>query len=147
MNNTSKFEAMAMQSLLPGLTFAAERAIELLNQTRAFLSLAPVFLQGIEGAPARRGRPPRQPEPERSPALDWAIPEPEVAAPARAKKAVRRGWTPAQRKAIGERTRLRWEAIREAGIKPRAASPSKIEVERALRIIERRKTKKRSAAA
>lgn len=140
-NNASRFEAMAMQSLLPGLTFAVERAVELLNRTRAVLSLPPVIVVSPEqSAPARRGRRPRAAQIEDEPVESEA----EEAAPV---KASRKRWTPKQRREIGQRTRDRWAAMREAGITPRKNSPSSAEVQRALKIIERRTRKTTAKAA
>jgi hypothetical protein len=150
--NARNLELMAMQSLLPGLTVAVERSIELLNEARGALALPLVMLQtGDSVAPKRRGRPPGRP-----PAASVVPPPPEEEpgngkhiheAPASKKQAAkaRRKMTAAQRQAVGEATRARWDVVREAGIKPKSGSPSNAEVERALRIIQRKS--KKSAAA
>src|SRR5215469_2661637 len=109
--DASRFEVMALQSLMAVQMFAVEKALELLNQTRAGLALAPMVLQ--EGQPARRrGRPPAG---ERE--LE-AVAEPVAEiheAPVKAvrKKAAKKKMTPAQRRHVGEMTRARWEAVRE----------------------------------
>ncbi|HTA42653.1 MAG TPA: hypothetical protein VK789_09410 [Bryobacteraceae bacterium] len=138
-----------MQSLLPGLTFAVESALELLNTTRAVLGLEPVLIRNgdIRESRPRRGRPRRAAdEPEVQEESETAETLAVVAAPRKA-RAKRKQWTAKQRRDIGERTRQRWAAMREAGITPRNNSPSTAEVERALKIIERRNRKSTAKAA
>ena len=130
---------MAMQSLLPGLTFAAERSIELLNEVRTVLSLPPAKMH--VGELVRRGRPPgtARTAPPANPAIHEAP-------RAKKKAAVGRKMSAAQGKEVGRRTRERWEIVREAGLKPKGGSPTNAEVMRALKIVEKKKNARTAAA-
>lgn len=151
MNTTTKqFELMAMQSLLPGLTFAAERSLDTLNEARSALSLPLVTMQVGDPAP-KRGRPPKAASAAHLPIVE-DNPEIHEAPGSRRRSTARkkqkesggRKMTASQRKRVGQATRQRWEIVREAGIKPKSGSPSNIEVARALKIIEK-KTKAEAA--
>lgn len=125
-NDNRQFELLAMQSLLPGLTFSVEKSLDLLNDARRALSLPLFALTEGAASPMKRrgrGRPVgiKEAGPRKSPAL------------------VKRRMTAAQRQAVGAASRQRWAIVREAGIKMVGpASPNKQQVERARRIIAKR---------
>jgi hypothetical protein len=126
--NLKQVELMAMQSLLPGLTVAAEQAIELLNEARTVLGLPPVGINAGAGNTRKsRGGPP---------ATDnkYSIHE----APPVVGTGKRRVSKLARQK-LGASTRERWAAVKEAGIDTKGKLPTAADLARARKMIARRK--------
>jgi hypothetical protein len=119
---------MELIGLLPGLSDAAQRSVERLNEVRAAVHMPPVVLTSPNGK--RRGRPPGSKK-----AVD-VQPPPEVqAAPAEEQEKPNR-LSPKGRKAIGNSTSRRWAIVREAGMHS-STMPTNAMVAKALKKIER----------
>ncbi len=111
-----------MDALLPGIRYAAERAVENLNEARAMVGLPPARLDvpGVLTA-RKRGRPPKV-----------RAAEPEPAAPA--ESAVVTTTRPKRRKVSA--TARDWALVKEAGIVA-THRPSRQMVERAMKKLAR----------
>lgn len=111
-----QFQTIAMQSLLPGLTLAAERAIEDLNEARATLKLAPVEFDA---------------------SLVISQPESESPLPVQnlRSQSVRRPQyllSEAARTKLRSAAKARWAIARQMGLVVNGRLPSAAEVEKAL---------------
>jgi hypothetical protein len=130
MKTTAQEEAeqFEMIGLLPGLTLAAEHAVELLNEARAALSLSPVHLD-IGRSKARKE------------AAAAAEPEPAGGTEIHEVPKRKKGKSTAAYKRAGEATRERWAIVKEAGIKLKGSgAPTIAMVERARKILAKRQS-------
>lgn len=140
-----RFELMAMQSLLHGLTYAAERMVDTLNEARQALSL-PLMRLAEDGY--------EEPTP---PASSMALANGHEATDedgSATKKKKKRGrprtssriWSKRTKQRIGDNTRERWDVVKAAGIS-NGKAPSAAMVERAKKILARREAKAAAAVA
>ena len=116
-----------MQSLLPGLTFGAEQATNLLNDARLVLGLPPVRIETGERRGRKRADEPYNPEIHEASAPSGKGP------PARTKQMSKKA-----RQKLGASTRKRWAIVKEAGIDTGGKIPSAAHIARAQRIMARR---------
>ena len=121
-------ERYGYELILPGLTIAFERARDILNATRTALALPLICADYIaEPHVETRGRPRKQ--------IEGQQPE--------AGSSIRRTISVEQKALIAKSAGERWALVKEAGIATRRM-PSAEMVERAKKIIERRKSKIKS---
>jgi hypothetical protein len=114
----------AQASLLPGLQYAADLAIDALNDARAILRMPALHLANMQSVAQDRNQ-------------VQSINE----APKQRHTRKRRKLSKEARKKLAASTRERWDVVRAAGIKMKGTVPTAAEVERGRKILERRKTK------
>lgn len=132
--NTSarQFELMAMQSLLPGLTFSAEKCIENLNEARGTLGMPPMRLR-VEG-----GTPPiLSGETSTVRPMLTALREVGVKIDRRKGKG-KRHMSPEVKAKVGAATRERWAIVKAAGISTNGKLPSHRDIDKAHKILAKR---------
>jgi hypothetical protein len=146
-----QYQSIAMQSLLPGLQVAAERAVASLNEARGFLGLRPLVLQPATEVTMQRL--PKQTTGSLGTLLivDAYTPEPEQTraeatgqeqTPAEATEpAPRRVMTPSAKKKLVSFTAERWRIVKEAGLDSGGRLPSNEMLEKAKKILARRAAK------
>lgn len=129
---SQNYRVMLMQSLLPGLTHAAQTAVEQLNEARQACGLPPIDVN-LSPHIKRRGRPRKS-----SLSLSAATPEPE---PADAKPAAAPARSHRKKTAAAEDARLstaeRWQMARAAGLHPKTV-PNAAMMDKARRILAKR---------